>query len=113
MPWPMSNCFLRIAGIQSRTTQPASAGRVKYSTSRMNEPLVSSSAAAVVRESERLAPLAPLGERGGGRGGGGGGGPGGGGTPRTRRPSPPESGGEGRKKSGRGASRRRNSSGSA
>ena len=25
-PWPISNCFLRMEGIQSRTTQPASAG---------------------------------------------------------------------------------------
>ena len=28
-PWPMPNCCFRIAGIQSRTTQPASAGSVK------------------------------------------------------------------------------------
>ena len=42
----MPNSDFRIAGIQSRTTQPASAGSVKYSTSRMNEPLPRSSRSA-------------------------------------------------------------------
>src|SRR4051812_42104369 len=42
----MPNCCLRMAGIQSRTTHPASAGKVKYNTSRMKEKFVNSSTAA-------------------------------------------------------------------
>jgi len=39
LPWPILNSDFRMAGIQSRTTQPASAGNVKYITSRRNDRL--------------------------------------------------------------------------